>query len=302
MLCNADSVRIRETSKEQSHQNFAYEKSCKGSVYFEKNQKFLSGICLCLTTMLLLCACDVNQIKNKIANTEEKSVDTPDIQEQTKEDIKEVRFYGSDYTLGQLIDAGIGSPTYESYQSKEDGRTYVKITGNMVYDGVSVVAVLKYVWLGMSSDGSLSYDFHSLTFNDVPQNDLAIDQFFAFLEECAVKKYGAVLSSKSTETYSQDMATSEYVLPDSDMRYLEWEEVEALANYGGKDLIRLAVNEMYARHGFVFKKPKNQEYFERKSWYYPQPGLTDSYVKEHLFNDYEKANLEMLLKVEKRFN
>lgn len=302
MLCNADSVRIRETSKEQSHQNFAYEKSCKGSVYFEKNQKFLSGICLCLTTMLLLCACDVNQIKNKIANTEEKSVDTPDIQEQTKEDIKEVRFYGSDYTLGQLIDAGIGSPTYESYQSKEDGRTYVKITGNMVYDGVSVVAVLKYVWLGMSSDGSLSYDFHSLTFNDVPQNDLAIDQFFAFLEECAVKKYGAVLSSKSTETYSQDMATSEYVLPDSDMRYLEWEEVEALANYGGKDLIRLAVNEMYARHGFVFKKPKNQEYFERKSWYYPQPGLTDNYVKEHLFNDYEKANLEMLLKVEKRFN
>lgn len=302
MLCNADSVRIRETSKEQSRQNFAYEKSCRGSVYFEKNQKFLSGLCLCLTTMLLLCACDVNRIKNKTANTEEKSVDTSDIQDQTKEDIKEVRFYGSDYTLGQLIDAGIGSPTYESYQSKEDGRTYVKITGNMVYDGVSVVAVLKYVWLGMSSDGSPSYDFHSLTFNDVPQNDLAIDQFFAFLEECAVKKYGAVLSSKSTETYSQDMATSEYVLPDSDMRYLEWEEVEALANYGGKDLIRLAVNEMYARHGFVFKKPKNQEYFERKSWYYPQPGLTDSYVKERLFNDYEKANLEMLLKVEKRFN
>lgn len=268
----------------------------------KKNQKFFSGLCLCLTTMLLLCACDTAQIKNKIANTEGKSVDTSGLQDQTKEDIKEVRFYGSDYTLGQLIDAGIGSPTYESYQSKEDGRTYVKITGNMVYDGVSVVAVLKYVWLGMSSDGSLSYDFHSLTFNDVPQNDLAIDQFFAFLEECAVKKYGAVLSSKSTETYSQDMATSEYVLPDSDMRYLEWEEVEALANYGGKDLIRLAVNEMYARHGFVFKKPKNQEYFERKSWYYPQPGLTDSYVKEHLFNDYEKANLEMLLKVEKRFN
>lgn len=277
-------------------------KVVKGVYTLKKNQKFLSGICLCLTTMLLLCACDVNQIKNKIANTEEKSVDTSDIQDQTKEDIKEVRFYGSDYTLGQLIDAGIGSPTYESYQSKEDGRTYVKITGNMVYDGVSVVAVLKYVWLGMSSDGSPSYDFHSLTFNDVPQNDLAIDRFFAFLEECAVKKYGAVLSGKSTETYSQDMATSEYVLPDSDMRYLEWEEVEALANYGGKDLIRLAVNEMYARHGFVFKKPKNQEYFERKSWYYPQPGLTDSYVKEHLFNDYEKANLEMLLKVEKRFN
>lgn len=277
-------------------------KVVKGSVYFEKNQKFLSGLCLCLTTMLLLCACDTAQIKNKIANTEGKSVDTSGLQDQAKEDIKDFTFDGSDYSLGQLVDAAIGSPTYESYQSKEDGRTYVKITGNMVYDGVSVVAVLKYVWLGMSSDGSLSYDFHSLTFNDVPQNELAIDQFFAFLEECAVKKYGAVLSGKSTETYSQDMATSEYVLPDSDMRYLEWEEVEALADYGGKDLIRLAVNEMYARHGFVFKKPKNQEYFERKSWYYPQPGLTDSYVKEHLFNDYEKANLEMLLKVEKRFN
>lgn len=268
----------------------------------KKNQKFLSGLCLCLTTMLLLCACDTAQIKNKIANTEGKSVDTSGLQDQAKEDIKDFTFDGSDYSLGQLVDAAIGSPTYESYQSKEDGRTYIKITGNMVYDGVPVVSVLKYVWLGMSSDGSASYEFHSLTFNDVPQNELAIDQFFEFLEECAIKKYGAVLSGKSTQTYSQDLSTAEYVLPDSDMRYLELEEVEALADYGGKDLIRLAVNEMYARHGFVFKKPKNQEYFERKSWYYPQPGLTDSYVKEHLFNDYEKANLEMLLKVEKRFN
>lgn len=277
-------------------------KVVEGVYTLKKNQKFLSGLCLCLTTMLLLCVCDTAQIKNKIANTEGKSVDTSGLQDQAKEDIKDFTFDGSDYSLGQLVDAAIGSPTYESYQSKEDGRTYIKITGNMVYDGVPVVSVLKYVWLGMSSDGSASYEFHSLTFNDVPQNDLAIDQFFAFLEECAVKKYGAVLSSKSTETYSQDLSTAEYVLPDSDMRYLELEEVEALANYGGKDLIRLAVNEMYARHGFVFKKPKNQEYFERKSWYYPQPGLTDSYVKEHLFNDYEKANLEMLLKVEKRFN
>lgn len=277
-------------------------KVVKGVYTLKKNQKFLSGICLCLTTMLLLCACDTAQIKNKIANTEGKSVDTSGLQDQAKEDIKDFTFDGSDYSLGQLVDAAIGSPTYESYQSKEDGRTYIKITGNMVYDGVPVVSVLKYVWLGMSSDGSASYEFHSLTFNDVPQNELAIDQFFEFLEECAIKKYGAVLSGKSTQTYSQDLSTAEYVLPDSDMRYLELEEVEALADYGGKDLIRLAVNEMYARHGFVFKKPKNQEYFERKSWYYPQPGLTDSYVKEHLFNDYEKANLEMLLKVEKRFN
>ena len=277
-------------------------KVVKGVYTLKKNQKFFSGLCLCLTTMLLLCACDTAQIKNKIANTEGKSVDTSGLQDQAKEDIKDFTFDGSDYSLGQLVDAAIGSPTYESYQSKEDGRTYIKITGNMVYDGVPVVSVLKYVWLGMSSDGSASYEFHSLTFNDVPQNELAIDQFFEFLEECAIKKYGAVLSSKSTQTYSQDLSTAEYVLPDSDMRYLELEEVEALADYGGKDLIRLAVNEMYARHGFVFKKPKNQEYFERKSWYYPQPGLTDSYVKEHLFNDYEKANLEMLLKVEKRFN
>lgn len=277
-------------------------KVVEGVYTLKKNQKFLSGLCLCLTTMLLLCACDTAQIKNKIANTEGKSVDTSGLQDQAKEDIKDFTFDGSDYSLGQLVDAAIGSPTYESYQSKEDGRTYIKITGNMVYDGVPVVSVLKYVWLGMSSDGSASYEFHSLTFNDVPQNELAIDQFFEFLEECAIKKYGAVLSSKSTQTYSQDLSTAEYVLPDSDMRYLELEEVEALADYGGKDLIRLAVNEMYARHGFVFKKPKNQEYFERKSWYYPQPGLTDSYVKEHLFNDYEKANLEMLLKVEKRFN
>ena len=44
--------------------------------------------------------------------------------------------------------------------------------------------------------------------------------------------------------------------------------------------LRVLRNEMYARHGRVFKDPKLQEYFLSQSWYKPDPTFTDDMLSE----------------------
>lgn len=44
--------------------------------------------------------------------------------------------------------------------------------------------------------------------------------------------------------------------------------------------LRVMRNEMYARHGRVFKDKKLQQYFEAQSWYKPDPAFTDDKLNE----------------------
>ena len=44
--------------------------------------------------------------------------------------------------------------------------------------------------------------------------------------------------------------------------------------------LRVLRNEMYARHGRVFKDKKLQQYFEAQSWYKPNPEFTDDQLSE----------------------
>ena len=63
--------------------------------------------------------------------------------------------------------------------------------------------------------------------------------------------------------------------------------------------LRVARNELYARHGRMFKSEDLQMYFYSKSWYRPQytPEEFDS-MQEYIFNDYEKANRDLISSVE----
>ncbi len=81
---------------------------------------------------------------------------------------------------------------------------------------------------------------------------------------------------------------SEFIFADSDKRYLSDEEVKNL----NKDEIRIAINEIYARRGRSFKTPELNEYFSSKSWYNPQ--FSQAEFSEDVFNEYEKANINLL--------
>ncbi len=86
--------------------------------------------------------------------------------------------------------------------------------------------------------------------------------------------------------------SSEYILPDSDSRYYTESELSDLSS----DELRLARNEIYARHGRKFDSTDLQEYFGSQSWY--KGTIDPDDFQESSLNEYEKANLDTIMAVE----
>lgn len=87
---------------------------------------------------------------------------------------------------------------------------------------------------------------------------------------------------------------SEYILPYSDSRYIDETELAEL----NAEQCRLARNEIYARHGRKFNSTDLQDYFNAQSWY--TPTVEASAFSEAVFNEYEKANRDLILAYEKK--
>lgn len=98
---------------------------------------------------------------------------------------------------------------------------------------------------------------------------------------------------KQIDSWERDMFgdwTDTEVLYASDSHYLD---EEMLSRWDAYDLY-LARNEIYARHGYIFKNQDLQEYFGSKSWY---QGRTQE-VSDSSLNEYERANVQLILSLE----
>lgn len=84
----------------------------------------------------------------------------------------------------------------------------------------------------------------------------------------------------------------EYILPDSSSRYLTESDLRGL----DKVALRLARNEIYARHGRIFQSDDLNRYFSSKSWY--NGYLLAEEFDDSVFNVYEKANLQLIQQME----
>lgn len=95
--------------------------------------------------------------------------------------------------------------------------------------------------------------------------------------------------------YTEMVDSTEYILPYCSTRFYTDEELSALSS---EDL-RLARNEIYARHGRMFQAEDLKVYFSQKTWYVPlytaeeMNQMGDSYL-----NVYETANRDRILQVE----
>lgn len=87
-------------------------------------------------------------------------------------------------------------------------------------------------------------------------------------------------------------STSEYLLPDSDSRYLTEDD---LAGFTAEQC-RLARNEIYARHGRRFSDAALQRYFDSLSWY--NGTIEPSDFNDNVFNSYERANCRLIVQYE----
>ena len=84
-------------------------------------------------------------------------------------------------------------------------------------------------------------------------------------------------------------ASSDYILPESSTRYLTRQDLAGLT----KEQLRLARNEIYARHG---RKFQTQDYFNSKSWYVGT--IEPKNFREEYLNIYEKENVKLIQSLE----
>ena len=98
----------------------------------------------------------------------------------------------------------------------------------------------------------------------------------------------------SNSTYSGN--STEYILPDSDKRIISRDELTKL----NEQQVRMACNELYARHGRKFLDGNIQAYFNSKSWY--RGTIEPEAFNEDVFNQYEKSNKDIIVMYEKEMH
>lgn len=88
--------------------------------------------------------------------------------------------------------------------------------------------------------------------------------------------------------------TGEYILPESDTQYISSRDVAYLTNRE----LRLARNEIFARHGRMFDDPELSVYFNATSWY--DGTIPSSSFSDDSLSRVEKANIEVIKAEEAR--
>lgn len=103
-----------------------------------------------------------------------------------------------------------------------------------------------------------------------------------------------VESEENAPSEDASASDAEYILPKSATEKLTRADLEGLT----KEQLRLARNEIYARHGMIFGVADLDNYFAAKSWYKPTVSFTDFYdtVEMSLI---EEANVILIQEVEK---
>lgn len=104
-----------------------------------------------------------------------------------------------------------------------------------------------------------------------------IDQLIASIEPLDVAEF-----------YWNSGGLNEYILPFSDMFELYEDDLVGLT----EDELRIARNEIFARHGRRFKDPELQAYFDNCAWYEGRIAPED--FDESVLSDVEKRNLKVI--------
>ena len=103
--------------------------------------------------------------------------------------------------------------------------------------------------------------------------------------------YNALLGGNVMDTTIRHQSGSGYILEYSNSVNLTRSDIDYLSQYE----VKLAVYEIFARHGYVFEKAKYRNYFSAKSWNTPDY----SFNYEYDLNSIEKANVDLIKELEK---
>lgn len=103
----------------------------------------------------------------------------------------------------------------------------------------------------------------------------------------------SVQETKAQQNQSSKTNNS-YIFSNSSSSYLSKADISALSNNN----LNIALNEIYARRGRIFKDPALSSYFNSQAWYTPKYTQAE-FDKNVTFNDYEQKNLQLMINEEK---
>ena len=124
------------------------------------------------------------------------------------------------------------------------------------------------------------------------RNDPGMDEVMEFVSSTEYSITFYYNDYESQDYILEDSESQDYILEGSDSKYLTKADLAGLT----AEECRLARNEIYARHGRIFKDEAIREYFESFDWYYPTIQPDD--FEESMLNDYEIANRDLIVEYE----
>lgn len=131
-----------------------------------------------------------------------------------------------------------------------------------------IVLTIFMVVTGRSTDntGSSSSKYHA----DSTQSDVKPQDSDDYIQDVSLDEFSigesSDDSSASDNAEAAEVAMEDpngYILPDSDSRKLKKSDLAGMT----AQQLSYAKNEIYARHGRVFKSSELQDYFNEKDWY-----------------------------------
>lgn len=148
---------------------------------------------------------------------------------------------------------------------------------------------------GNSGNGVLTFNNRSIQWRSVINKNEAKNYEVFKVANSVPEETEPSQESETTEATSESKTDNDYVLPDSSTKYLTEEDLQGLT----AEELRIARNEIMARHGRQFNDPALAAYFESKDWYNGtvDPETFDSQVGE-ILNEYEMQNVELIQSME----
>lgn len=212
-----------------------------------------------------------------------------------------------DCEYGDVFDSFFGNPTWKYFKS-DDGKDIVEFTGYCMYAEQKVKARLQFI---VDKKNGV-FETGALSFNEVPQANfyvigLLTKAFTQYMEENGIEIEEENIERQIEDIFINDYAyennyidnnfdtgdtgmyaDSEFVLPNSSTEYLS----DALINSLTQEEIRIAINEIYARHGRLFNSEDLTAYFNSMSWYHGYIAPED--WDDNLLNKIEQKNIKKL--------
>ena len=142
-----------------------------------------------------------------------------------------------------------------------------------------------------SWNGDADVTWNSLETIDYPIVTLTNGTEFTDVDMGGDYSYAGMVNSAGQSNAGTATNASEYIFPYANERLIargEYENLDAAS-------LRLAINEIYARHGRQYDTPDLNEYFSSKSWYRPQYSKSEfDKIENQVLNSYERENIKIL--------